>query len=339
MADEYQLGPLCSEILWSSSRCADMFSCSTAFASAGDLAGSFGLFPQDAETAAFSNMPTSGDNSPGSSATLPDFYEPQFFVQIPEDSPPAMDSPIFPSVNDHWSQSFLFGDKSDDPLEEILAESAAMDNQQYFCSSFSFPPLLHHSTGSENLRRGISGDLPRPSLPATRPPIPKPFPEPLTQQPNFANDLRFKRKPAINAEASTSSSFPAAKRPRIETPSPLPTFKVRKEKLGDRITALQQLVSPFGKTDTASVLHEAIEYIKFLHEQVRVLSNPYLRNERQVRQQHAIKNAQSSKEEGEGRKADLCSRGLCLAPISSTFAVINEIPPLDFWPLSYNVGC
>lgn len=25
------------------------------------------------------------------------------------------------------------------------------------------------------------------------------------------------------------------------------TFQVRKEKLGDRITALQQLVSPFGK--------------------------------------------------------------------------------------------
>jgi hypothetical protein len=84
--------------------------------------------------------------------------------------------------------------------------------------------------------------------------------------------------------------------------------QVRKEKLGDRITALQQLVSPFGKvsfwifllfsnstltiaslcfvirlkahpmvmysylfqTDTASVLHEAIEYIKFLHDQATV---------------------------------------------------------------------
>ncbi|KAF0897720.1 hypothetical protein E2562_000435 [Oryza meyeriana var. granulata] len=38
------------------------------------------------------------------------------------------------------------------------------------------------------------------------------------------------------------------KKSRTGTPSPLPTtFKVRKEKLGDRITALQQLVSPFGK--------------------------------------------------------------------------------------------
>jgi hypothetical protein len=38
-------------------------------------------------------------------------------------------------------------------------------------------------------------------------------------------------------------------------PSPLPTFKVRKEKLGDRITALQQLVSPFGKVQVLSVIN------------------------------------------------------------------------------------
>ncbi|KAJ6696741.1 hypothetical protein OIU85_003123 [Salix viminalis] len=46
--------------------------------------------------------------------------------------------------------------------------------------------------------------------------------------------------------------------------------KERKENLGERIVALQQLVSPYGKTDTASVLMEAMEYIRFLHEQVQV---------------------------------------------------------------------
>ncbi|KAL5061617.1 hypothetical protein RYX36_023354 [Vicia faba] len=81
-----------------------------------------------------------------------------------------------------------------------------------------------------------------------------------------------------SAAVKKSGSEPAPKRSRNETPSPLPAFKVRKEKMGDRITALQQLVSPFGKTDTASVLSEAIEYIKFLHEQVTILSTPYMKS-------------------------------------------------------------
>ncbi|KAH9323602.1 hypothetical protein KI387_018241, partial [Taxus chinensis] len=47
-------------------------------------------------------------------------------------------------------------------------------------------------------------------------------------------------------ESSTSDTM--FKRPRLDTTHcAMPTFKVRKEKLGDRITALQQLVSPFGK--------------------------------------------------------------------------------------------
>ncbi|KAG0451240.1 hypothetical protein HPP92_026540 [Vanilla planifolia] len=132
-----------------------------------------------------------------------------------------------------------------------------------------------------------------------------------------------KRKHA--SEATMDSHQPAAKKLRIQTPSPLPTFKVRKEKLGDRITALQQLVSPFGKTDTASVLHEAIEYIKFLHEQVGELTNLYLRNDHQ-RSQH----------QKSARQRDLRSRGLCLAPVSSTFELANEISPVDFWSL--NIG-
>ncbi|OMP04551.1 hypothetical protein COLO4_09526 [Corchorus olitorius] len=106
-----------------------------------------------------------------------------------------------------------------------------------------------------------------------------------------------------------SGNEPASKRPRNETPSPLPAFKVRKEKMGDRITALQQLVSPFGKTDTASVLSEAIEYIKYLHEQVGNSEKP---------------------KDSEGPKQDLRSRGLCLVPVSSTFPVTHE-STVDFW--------
>lgn len=118
---------------------------------------------------------------------------------------------------------------------------------------------------------------------------------------------------------------PPAKKARIETPSPLPTFKVRKEKLGDRITALQQLVSPFGKTDTASVLHEAIEYIKFLHDQVHALSTPYLKNGTAMQQQGCDKLTENAES-----KQDLRSRGLCLVPVSSTYPVAQETP-VDFW--------
>ncbi|KAK7319577.1 hypothetical protein RJT34_04300 [Clitoria ternatea] len=124
---------------------------------------------------------------------------------------------------------------------------------------------------------------------------------------------KLKSEETRDSMAKKNVCDPALKRPRIETPSPLPTFKVRKEKLGDRVTALQQLVSPFGKTDTASVLHEAIEYIKFLHDQVNGRDDD-----------------DEEEKDSEGRKQDLKSRGLCLVPISSTFPVATE-SSAEFW--------
>ncbi|XP_038679287.1 transcription factor bHLH113-like isoform X2 [Tripterygium wilfordii] len=77
-------------------------------------------------------------------------------------------------------------------------------------------------------------------------------------------------KPAIGLRSS-----------KVETESPPSTGlkKVRREKLGERVATLQHLVSPFGKTDTASVLHEAMGYIKFLQDQVQVLCSPYLQHQ------------------------------------------------------------
>ncbi|KAK7257268.1 hypothetical protein RIF29_31117 [Crotalaria pallida] len=151
--------------------------------------------------------------------------------------------------------------------------------------------------------------------------------QPPFSTPNF--DVQSKNISEVRdtgAVVKKSGSEPPPKRPRNETPSPLPAFKVRKEKMGDRITALQQLVSPFGKTDTASVLSEAIEYIKFLHEQVTVLSTPYMKSG--VPTQHQQNSGKSK--EAEGPKQDLRSRGLCLVPVSSTFPVTHE-PTVDFW--------
>ncbi|KAH9611865.1 hypothetical protein KSS87_019544 [Heliosperma pusillum] len=137
--------------------------------------------------------------------------------------------------------------------------------------------------------------------------------EPQLKQEDSRHDL----------DKNMNNDQPMAKRQRIETLSPLPSFKVRKEKLGDRITALQQLVSPFGKTDTASVLHEAIEYIKFLHDQVNVLTTPYSKSGAPGQHQQVMN-------DNGDYNTDLQSRGLCLVPISSTYPVTQETP-VDFW--------
>ncbi|XVF01341.1 hypothetical protein REPUB_Repub04eG0079400 [Reevesia pubescens] len=110
------------------------------------------------------------------------------------------------------------------------------------------------------------------------------------------------------------------KKSEVENPaSSTGHAKVRKEKLGDRITALQHLVSPFGKTDTASVLHEAMGYIRFLHDQVQVLCSPYL--------QHLPDGGENG---GEESRKDLKSVGLCLVPVAFTVHVASS-NGADFW--------
>ncbi|MED6223019.1 hypothetical protein PIB30_069991 [Stylosanthes scabra] len=93
------------------------------------------------------------------------------------------------------------------------------------------------------------------------------------------------------------------------------TTKERKEKLSERIVALQQLVSPYGKTDTSSVLEEAMQYIGFLHKQL--LSAPYLESSA------ATKNPGLE-------PCSLRSRGLCLVPVSLTIGVA-ESNGADIW--------
>ncbi|KAB2092174.1 hypothetical protein ES319_A02G011200v1 [Gossypium barbadense] len=77
--------------------------------------------------------------------------------------------------------------------------------------------------------------------------------------------------------------------------------KEKKDQVSEQIAALQQLVSPYGKTDTASVLLEAKGYIRFLHEQVKGDDQYNLRN-----------------------------RGLCLAPISCTVGLARS-NGADIW--------
>ncbi|KAK9715360.1 hypothetical protein RND81_06G159700 [Saponaria officinalis] len=145
----------------------------------------------------------------------------------------------------------------------------------------------------------------------------------------------------------------APKKAKVQPSSSQSTFKVRKEKLGDRITALHQLVSPFGKTDTASVLLEAIGYIRFLHSQVEALSLPYLtcgaRSERHpynvqeerkcifpedpgqlLDEKNCLKRKGGPDDQNLQEAKDLRSRGLCLVPIACTMHVGSD-NGADYW--------
>ncbi|XP_051124605.1 transcription factor bHLH110 [Andrographis paniculata] len=131
----------------------------------------------------------------------------------------------------------------------------------------------------------------------------------------------------------------APKKSRLEARASCPPFKVRKEKLGDRIAALQQLVAPFGKTDTASVLMEAIGYIKFLQNQVETLSVPYMKASRN-KSSRQIKGGSVGEMENhqeESTKRDLKSRGLCLVPLSC-LSYIADGGSAVVWPPSHLGG-
>jgi hypothetical protein len=90
-------------------------------------------------------------------------------------------------------------------------------------------------------------------------------------------DSYFSGKAVVTTSSEEFGSM-TPKKPRNTSPRTSPVSpKEKKDKIGERVAALQQLVSPFGKTDTASVLQEASGYIKFLHQQLEVLSSPYMR--------------------------------------------------------------
>ncbi|AQK84755.1 Transcription factor bHLH133 [Zea mays] len=162
-----------------------------------------------------------------------------------------------------------------------------------------------------------------------------------------------------SSECNSTVTGSAIKKPRVQASSSAQsTLKVRKERLGDRITALHQIVSPFGKTDTASVLQETIGYIRFLLGQIEALSYPYMghgngtsiqngpttgernhagllpdqypgqllnhNNNTGARQPAAVGQPDEQQQQQGGAnnndetKKDLRSRGLCLVPVSCT---------------------
>ncbi|KAK8956928.1 Transcription factor bHLH68 [Platanthera zijinensis] len=180
---------------------------------------------------------------------------------------------------------------------------------------------------------------------------------------DFSNTRAERRQipPDHSSEGNSVETGAAKKKAKVQgtSSSQCTTFKVRKEKLGDRITALHQMVSPFGKTDTASVLLEAIGYIRFLQGQIQALSSPYLntvqgktrlplawvdfqaQGERscifpedpgQLLNDNCMKRRGPAHQDigGDAAKKDLRSRGLCLVPLSCTLHVGGD-DRADYW--------
>ncbi|KAI3702725.1 hypothetical protein L6452_28476 [Arctium lappa] len=62
---------------------------------------------------------------------------------------------------------------------------------------------------------------------------------------NFITETTEAKRPANNYMYAKAATPP--KKSKLELRPSCPPLKVRKEKLGDRISALQQMVAPFGK--------------------------------------------------------------------------------------------
>ncbi|KAL9309163.1 putative transcription factor bHLH family [Arabidopsis thaliana] len=106
---------------------------------------------------------------------------------------------------------------------------------------------------------------------------------PLSSRNNacVVNDQSFrsnKKTGSADGHDRVCDPKPGKRCKRDQKKSSLGNAKVKKEKVGEKITTLQHLVSPYGKTDAASVLHETMGYIKFLQDQVQVLSTPYFKH-------------------------------------------------------------
>ncbi|KAF3431012.1 hypothetical protein FNV43_RR25742 [Rhamnella rubrinervis] len=193
------------------------------------------------------------------------------------------------------------------------------DNNKYY---YGMPAADSYSscTSARNLADVISftSRLGKPLIDIHAPNKPSSFKSSLNLSDNSKKDgLQTSSAPTrVNARGqgntnegkkkrSEDNSETSLKRPKQES-STVSSVKLQapKVKLGDRITALQQIVSPFGKTDTASVLLEAIQYIKFLQEQVQLLSNPYMKSN-----SHKDPWASLDRKEKGDIKLDLRSRG------------------------------
>nr|XP_024924108.2 transcription factor bHLH110 isoform X2 [Ziziphus jujuba var. spinosa] len=238
-------------------------------------------------------------------------------------------SQIYPSINISNLNQSSSSSSSSPTTSTALSSSCSSLNMSLRAldhlasSTLSGSSLDHHNLGGINSSFGLD-QMPQPhhrlSCSAHR------------KVSSFNNEVIEAKRPA-GSSMETKGTQASQKKSRLESRTPCPPFKVRKEKLGDRIAALQQLVAPFGKTDTASVLMEAIGYIKFLQNQVETLSVPYMKSAARNKSYKTMQGGPKGNGNEEAKR-DLRSQGLCLVPLSCMSYMTGEGGGGSVWPPS-----
>ncbi|TKY52127.1 Transcription factor UNE12 [Spatholobus suberectus] len=124
------------------------------------------------------------------------------------------------------------------------------------------------------------GQLHTPTLAhSVRPTLPSHPPRPRPQlHLHHQNQQAFQGQPAAAPPSMTAVPQPPGIRPRVRARRGQATDphsiaeRLRRERIAERMKALQELVPSINKTDRAAMLDEIVDYVKFLRLQVKVLS-------------------------------------------------------------------
>ncbi|KAK7329952.1 hypothetical protein VNO77_24135 [Canavalia gladiata] len=225
-----------------------------------------------------SNLPSSSwtlDEDQGGPSTL---HKPLWETNSHQTPP---DNVVFPPYDEHTNLTSKFRnhqitDNKDSALmlhHHLLMSSANSSLLHIPLSDFdpsrndvvdasSFKPPTPAGEGSvQALYNGFSGSL-----------------QGAAHASNQTQHFQHSQGPSFGASAPASGSAPGQPKQRVRARRGQATDphsiaeRLRRERIAERMKALQELVPNANKTDKASMLDEIIDYVKFLQLQVKVLS-------------------------------------------------------------------
>ncbi|KAI3777456.1 hypothetical protein L1987_47256 [Smallanthus sonchifolius] len=235
-------------------------------------------------------------------------------------------SQIFPTINIPRLNQCTTTSSSSSTISSSSFDMNCLPALNLFGSPRFDGNFNYHASLTTHNRGATSYGFDRTHQPIRRPSV---CPSKITSVSTTRRTAQSSKRPAskyVDAKESTQSVPP--KKSKLEPRSSSAPFQIRKEKLGDKIAAIQQLVAPFGKTDTASVLMEAIGYIKFLQTQVETLSVPYMKSTNKIIGGISSERGQIEDGNTEAKRA-LQSRGFSSPLTQPVFGIIVVTPNIS----------